>query len=97
MENIKNETLSIEATIKEYNTDPKRGLSSEEAKRRLEKYGKNELKEKKKKNWVQIFISQLNDPMIFVLFAAVAVTIGVSIYETVTTLKAGNPFIFRPL
>ena len=94
MENIKNETLSIEATIKEYNTDPKRGLSSEEAKRRLEKYGKNELKEKKKKNWFQIFMSQLNDPMIFVLFAAVAVTIGVSIYETVTTLKAGNPFIF---
>ena len=94
MENIKKETLSIEDTIKTYETDIKHGLSSEEAKKRLEKYGKNELKEKKKKTWIQIFFSQLNDPMIFVLFAAVAVTIGVSIYETINTIKSGNPFIF---
>ena len=94
MENIKNETLTIEETIEKYETDPKNGLTSEEASKRLEKYGKNELKEKKKKNWIQIFFSQLNDPMIFVLFAAVAVTIGVSIYETISTIKAGDPFIF---
>ena len=94
MENIKKETLSINDTIKNYDTDIKRGLSSIEAKNRLEKYGKNELKEKKKKTWIQIFFSQLNDPMIFVLFAAVAVTIGVSIYETINTIKSGNPFIF---
>ena len=94
MENIKKETLSINDTIKNYDTDIKRGLSSIEAKKRLEKYGKNELKEKKKKTWIQIFFSQLNDPMIFVLFAAVAVTIGVSIYETINTIKSGNPFIF---
>ena len=94
IECVKKETLSINDAIKVFQTDPKNGLTKAEAKKRLEKYGKNELKEKDKKSWIQIFFSQLNDPMIYVLFMAVIVTIGVSIYETVKTLKAGNPFVF---
>ncbi len=90
----KDEQLSIQETIEEYKADTERGLSSDEAGTRQLKYGKNELKEKKKKNWFQIFISQLNDPLIFVLFAAVAVTIGISIYDTVKNAKAGLPFSF---
>ncbi len=90
----KDEQLTIQETIEEYEVDVKQGLPSNEAETRKLKYGKNELREKKKKNWFQIFISQLNDPLIFVLFAAVAVTIGVSIYDTVKNAKAGLPFSF---
>lgn len=77
------ETLSLGDAEKEFATNFKSGLSDEEAKKRLEKYGPNKLKEKKKKTWVQIFFEQMANPMIYVLFAAIAVTIGISIYETV--------------
>jgi magnesium-transporting ATPase (P-type) len=39
---------SITEIKEEFNTDLERGLTSEEAKERLEKYGSNALKEKKK-------------------------------------------------
>ena len=64
-------------------TSFKNGLASEEAKLRLQRDGENKLQEKKKKSVFRIFLEQLNNPMIFVLFAAIAITIGVSIYETV--------------
>ncbi len=88
------EQLSVEQTIEQTKTDKSSGLSSEEAEQRLALYGKNELVEKKKKTWWKVFLSELNNPMIFVLFAAIAVTIGVSIYETVKTIKAGEAFSF---
>ena len=76
--------------IASLNSDAEKGLSSAEAKARLEKYGPNKLQEKKKKSWIRIFFEQMNNPMIFVLFAAIAVMIGVSIYETV---KEGFDFL----
>ena len=77
------ETLSKDETIKFLDTDPEKGLKEEEAKARLEKYGPNKLQEKKKKSAIRIFFEQMNNPMIFVLFAAIIVTIIVSIWETV--------------
>lgn len=48
------------------------GLSQEEAKKRLETYGYNELEEEKKKSYFQVFIRQFKSPIIYVLiFAAV--------------------------
>ena len=88
------ETLSVKQTCEELQTDPVRGLSQEEAAARLQKYGKNKLEEKKKLSPIAIFFTQLKDPMIYVLFAAIAVTAGISVYETVTWLKAGNAFDF---
>ena len=81
------ETKTISQIKSELDTDLENGLSNEEANKRLLKYGPNKLAEKKKKSWIRIFFEQMNNPMIFVLFAAIAVTIGVSIYETV---KAGR-------
>jgi Ca2+-transporting ATPase len=88
------ECLNKEEVLNTISTNIENGLSEEEAKKRLEKYGENALKEKKKDGPFKIFISQLMDPMIYVLFAAIAVTIGVSIYETVKVLKAGEAFNF---
>ena len=96
------EAVSISDTVKGLDTDLEKGLRDEEAKARLLKYGPNKLEEKKKKSWIRIFFEQMNNPMIFVLFAAVAITIGVSIYETIKCADNGwilngravtNPFI----
>jgi Ca2+-transporting ATPase len=47
------------------------GLSSEEALARLDKFGRNEFEEKKRKTRLQMFLAQLRNPMIYILFAAV--------------------------
>lgn len=46
------------------------GLSSEEVRRRLDKYGYNEIAEKKKKHPITMFFEQFKDFMIMVLIAA---------------------------
>lgn len=46
------------------------GLSSEEAEKRLEKYGKNELKEKEKISILRLFLSQFKSILIFILIIA---------------------------
>lgn len=50
------------------------GLSDEEAKRRLDEYGPNKLKEAKKPNIFQRFLAQLKDPMLIILLIAAAVS-----------------------
>lgn len=56
----------IETLYKELNSE-ENGLSGEEAKKNLEKYGMNILDEGKKKSWFLKFISQFNDLMIIIL------------------------------
>ena len=94
IDNINFETLSSEQVLSVLETDKEKGLSEEEAKKRLEVYGENKLEEKAKKTWIQIFLEQLNNPMIFVLFGAILVTIAVSIYDTIVYIKEGNAFNF---
>ena len=47
-----------------------KGLSTEEAKRRLSIKGKNKIIDQKKKSLLRLFLSQLNDAMIFILIGA---------------------------
>jgi Ca2+-transporting ATPase len=85
-ENVKKENyvkLTSQGSVEKLESDSEKGLSETEAKRRLELYGPNKLEEKKKKSWIRIFFEQMANPMIYVLFGAVAITIGVSIYETI--------------
>ncbi|MDK2820714.1 MAG: P-type Ca2+ transporter type [Clostridia bacterium] len=66
--------LTSKEALEILNTDAKQGLSSDEAKRRLEKVGFNLLKSKAKVSPYQIFLAQFKDFMIFVLLAATAVS-----------------------
>ncbi|HOQ65560.1 MAG TPA: calcium-transporting P-type ATPase, PMR1-type [Methanosarcina thermophila] len=64
---------AADAVLKTLNTS-ENGLSSGEAKNRLEKYGKNELKEEEKTSVVKLFLSQFKSFLIIILIAAALVS-----------------------
>ncbi|MEG2000638.1 MAG: HAD-IC family P-type ATPase, partial [Evtepia sp.] len=68
-----NKTMT--AILRELDTQTETGLSSEEAKRRLDEYGMNRLKEGKKQGILSRLWGQLRDPMILVLLAAAALSL----------------------
>jgi len=71
----------------ELNTSPD-GLSSEEAKKRLEKYGPNKLQEKKKVSPLKLLIQQIKDPLIYILIAAAIVTVIIQQYIDTAVIMA---------
>ena len=76
----------INEVEKELKTDLAKGLSDEEAKKRIEEYGFNQLKAKKKKNLVQKFLEQFKDFSIIILIIAAIVSgiVGVAQGEGIT-------------
>ncbi|WP_225885235.1 cation-translocating P-type ATPase [Leptolyngbya sp. KIOST-1] len=50
--------------------DPETGLSTQEAQARLERYGANELKGKKGKHPIVLFLLQFNQPLLYILLIA---------------------------
>ncbi|MFP3984415.1 MAG: cation-translocating P-type ATPase [Candidatus Bathyarchaeia archaeon] len=73
----------IEAVFEEMETGPL-GLTEEEAKRRLEKYGPNELREAKRVTALQIFLNQFKD--VFVIMLIIATAISFAVGETTDAL-----------
>lgn len=69
------ESKTIETCEKELNTDLEKGLDEKVAFQRLQRNGKNAIEDNKKKSVVGMFLSQLNDPMIYILFAAITVSL----------------------
>ena len=65
---------NIEDIILQFKVSLTDGLSTEEATRRLEKYGLNTLKTKKKKNFLQMFLTQFKSFMILILLIAAIVS-----------------------
>ena len=65
---------SIREVIQELNTDSINGITSEEAKIRIEKYGQNKLAEKKKKSILVLLFEQINNVLIYILLAAAVVS-----------------------
>ncbi|HNT65090.1 MAG TPA: cation-translocating P-type ATPase [bacterium] len=68
-------TRSIEDVLKSLQVDPAIGLSDDEVKSRQAHYGLNKLQEKKKKTILQLFLAQLQDWLIYILFAAIVITL----------------------
>ena len=63
-------TKTIPEIEKIFDCNAQTGLSAEVAKQRLAKNGRNELIEKKGKTYLQMFLSQITEPLIYVLLAA---------------------------
>ena len=74
-----------EEVLQEVQSSPE-GLSNEEAAARLEKNGKNKLKEAEKESLARKFINSLADPMIIMLIVAAAIQAVVTVLES-----AGKP------
>jgi Ca2+-transporting ATPase len=66
--------LEANQVIEKLQTDPKNGLTEEEAKKRLEKYGLNELVEKGGRSPLLILWDQMKDLMVVVLLVAAVVS-----------------------
>ena len=81
MENKSWFNKSIEDVEKELNTNVEKGLTSDEVRKRQEKYGYNELQVAKKKTLLQRFIDQFKDFSIIVLIIAAIVSGAVGIAE----------------
>ena len=58
-----------------------KGLSAEEAARRLERDGRNELAAAKKPSLISQFFKQMADPMIIILLVAAAISAVTSVYQ----------------
>lgn len=79
-----------------FKCDTEKGIGNAEAAVRLKQYGKNVLKEKKEKTKLALFLQQLNDPLIFILFVATAVSIflgEVGDAAIIVTVIAVNAFV----
>lgn len=78
-------TKTAEDIVSELGTSIDNGLSGEEAKQRIEKYGFNTLEEKAKRSPIVLFLSQFNDFMIWVLIVAALVS-GILLREAIEGL-----------
>jgi len=78
-------SLEVTETLQALGTDPERGISADEALRRLSTYGPNALEETGRKSPLIRFLLQFNDFMIWVLIAAIIIS-GALLREYVDAL-----------
>lgn len=72
---------SAEAILQQLNVARTKGLSQQEVKRRLEKYGPNELVQEKAASKLALFFASFKEPIIIVLIVAVALAIFSAVYD----------------
>ena len=74
MANLEWYNLEKEAVEKELSTSLSKGLDDKEAAERLERYGYNEIEQKKRKTIFQMYIDQFKDFMIIILIIAAVIS-----------------------
>ncbi|MEO8285174.1 MAG: cation-translocating P-type ATPase [Chloroflexota bacterium] len=72
---------SVEVVLAELESDAERGLTTEEARRRLSQYGPNELQAEKPTPGWRKFLAQFQDVLIILLLVAAAISLVVWLYE----------------
>jgi len=72
---------TIEEILQRLEVKPDQGLNSDDASRRLQEYGPNQLKDKPKRSLAQRFFDQFKDVMIIILIIAAVISFVVAIYE----------------
>ncbi|MDO9211139.1 MAG: HAD-IC family P-type ATPase, partial [Deltaproteobacteria bacterium] len=67
-------SMEVDKVLTEMDTDAHRGLTEEEAKNRLEKYGYNELKKEEKVSPLTLFFNQFKNILIIILLVAIGLS-----------------------
>ena len=81
---------SKEEVLQTLNTSIK-GLSSTESQLRFKEYGPNELREKKRRSALQMFLSEFKDVFILLLIAATVFSVVIGYYELQQPALPGEP------
>lgn len=85
---------SIEEVLVAFKTDRRTGLSRQEARARLERYGKNELTAEKPVPTWRKFLGQFQDVLVILLLIATAISAGLWVFERESTLPYEAMVIF---
>lgn len=80
--------LDVETAVRELKSDPKKGLTEEEAKRRLEDIGFNELIDRGARSPWLILFDQLREVMVLILLVAAVVSAFLREYNDVIVIMA---------
>jgi len=80
--------MDKEAVLQAVKSGPN-GLSSEEAKHRLSEYGYNELKEKKRRTAIQMFLEEFKDIFILLLIVATIFSVTIGYYDLLSGKAEG--------
>lgn len=80
--------LTLEELIQTLGVDTAHGLTAEEAAKRLEQYGPNALKEKKRQTLLQKVLAQFKDVMVLILIAASVVSAALGEYIDASVIIA---------
>ncbi len=86
-EEFKPWSLKQEDILKKLNTE-KKGLTEKEASLRLNKYGKNEIKEVYKISPVKIFLKQFKSFLVYILFVAIIISLIIKHYIDASAILA---------
>ena len=70
----------VDEVVEQLGTDAGKGLSTDEAAQRLERYGRNELEQEEPKGAFEILLSQFKSPLIYILLVAGVATIAIGEY-----------------
>src|SRR5918998_1927285 len=85
---------AVEEVVADLGCDPRRGLSSEGARARLERYGPNELEAEKPVPAWRRFLAQFRDTLVILLLVATAISVGLWVYERDSALPYEGIAIF---
>jgi Ca2+-transporting ATPase len=82
--NMEKETwykASVDAVLEKLKVKRDEGLSDDEAQKRLEQYGPNQLQAAKKLNPFKLFLSQFQDVLVIVLLISAAVSLALGLFD----------------
>ena len=85
---------SVDEVLSAQGTDAQQGLSRDEARARLDRYGKNELTAEKMVPAWRKFLAQFQDLLVLLLLAAAAISAGLWLYERDSALPYEAMAIF---
>jgi P-type Ca2+ transporter type 2C len=77
-------SLTKDEVVQRLGTSEESGISDEEAARRLEEYGPNELVEKERISPLKIFLDQFKDLMVIILIIAAVISGAIATYQGTT-------------